>query len=220
MVLGAGTGPTPARNRARHRKSLAHESRRRFSLHHALPPTRTRTRKRRSAFSQVARPLAEGGQYVIWRKNSDVAESAKILGIERQQIRNSMHAHRCHHASVVDLDTGDARRNYDSAPLLMCCFAVGGKREFGFDQSCAFIRLCNRESEPVPISRSSTDVPEFSQILRCVEEVRSAVPKDDPYIAGSFHIRGCPAVRGGAKCSCPPSRTSRASGVFTVDHFA
>jgi hypothetical protein len=28
---GAGTGPTPARNRARHRKSLAYESRLRFS---------------------------------------------------------------------------------------------------------------------------------------------------------------------------------------------
>ncbi len=129
------------------------------------------------AFSQVAAPLAEGGQYVIRRKNSDAAEPAKILGIERQQIRNSVHAHRCHHASVMDLDTGDARRNYDSPPLLMCCFAVGGKREFGFDQSSAFIRLCNRESEPVPISRSSTDVPEFSQILRRVEEVRSLCPK-------------------------------------------
>jgi hypothetical protein len=46
----------------------------------------------------------------------------------------------------MDLNTRDARRNHDSAPLLMCCFAVGGEREFGFDQSSAFIRLCNRES--------------------------------------------------------------------------
>ena len=168
----------------------------------------------------MKKSLAKGGQYVIWRKNSDVTEPAKVLGIERQQIRNSVHAHSGHHSGVMDLNTGDARRNYDFAPLLMCCFAVGGKREFGFDQSCAFIRLCNRESEPVPISRSSADVPEFSQILRRVEKVRSALPKDDPYIAGSFHIRGCPAVRGGAKCSCPPGRTSRASGVLTVDHFA
>jgi hypothetical protein len=28
--------------------------------------------------------LAEGGQDFVWRKNSDAAESAKILGIERQ----------------------------------------------------------------------------------------------------------------------------------------
>ena len=41
-------------------------------------------------------------------------------------------------------------------------------------------------TEPIPISRLDTDVPEFS---------RSA-PKDDAYT-------GCPAVRGGAKCSCP-----------------
>ena len=126
---------------------------------------------------KVARPLAQRPQYVIWRKNSDAGEPAEILGIERQQIRNSVHAHRGHHAGVMDLDTGDARRNHDSAPLLMCRFAVGGKREFGFDQSCALVRLCNRESEPVPISRSSTDVPEFSQVLRRVEEVRSLCPK-------------------------------------------
>jgi len=131
----------------------------------------------RPAFIRMARPLAEGGQYLIRRKNSNAAEPAKVLGIERQQIRNPVHAHSCHHASVMDLDTGDARCNNDSAPLLMCCFAVGGKREFGFDQSCAFIRLGDRESEPVPISRSSADVPEFSQVLGCVEEVRSLCPK-------------------------------------------
>ena len=45
-------------------------------------------------------------------------------------------------------------------------------------------------------------------------------PKDDPYIAESFHIRGCQAVRVGAKCSCPLGRTSWASGVLTIDHFA
>ena len=73
-------------------------------------------------------------------------------------MRNSVHAHRCHYASVMDLDTGNTRCNYGLAPLLMCCFAVGGKREFGFDQSSALIRLCNRESEAVPISRSSTNV--------------------------------------------------------------
>lgn len=50
--------------------------------------------------------------------------------------------------SVMDLDTGDARRNYDFAPLLMCRFVVGGTGEFGFDQRSAFIRFCNRESEP------------------------------------------------------------------------
>ena len=77
----------------------------------------------------------------------------------------------------MDLDTRDARRNYGFPPLLMCCFAIGSKREFGFDQSSAFIRLCNRESEPIPISRSSADIPEFSQVLRCVEEVRSLCPK-------------------------------------------
>jgi hypothetical protein len=37
----------------------------------------------------------------------------------------------------MDLNSRDARRNYDFPPLLMCCFAVGVKREFGFDQSCA-----------------------------------------------------------------------------------
>ena len=121
--------------------------------------------------------LAEGGQHFILRKDSDVAEPAKILDIQRQQIRNSVHAHRCHHASVMDLDTGDACPNYNFAPLLMCCFAVSGKGEFGLDQRCAFIRLCNSEPEPVPISRSSADVPELSQILRCVEEVRSLCPK-------------------------------------------
>ncbi len=123
------------------------------------------------------RLLAGGSQHIIGRKNSDVAESAKILGIERQQIRNSVHPHGCHHACIMDLDTRDARRNHDSAPLLMCCFAIGGKRKLAFDQSCTFIRLCNRVSEPVPISRSSADVPEFSQILRCVEEARSLCPK-------------------------------------------
>ena len=141
----AGTGPTPARNRANILSGCA--------------------------------SLAEGGQDFFWRKNSDAGEAAKVLGIERQQIRNSVHAHRCHHTSVMDLDTGDARCNYDFPPLLMCCFAVGGKREFGFNQSSAFIRLCNGESEPVPISRSSTHVPEFSQILRCIKEVRFLCPK-------------------------------------------
>ena len=87
--------------------------------------------------------LAEGGQHVIRRKNSDAAEPAKILRIERQQIRNSVHVHSSRHPGVMHLDTGDARRDYDPSPLLMCCFAVGGKREFGFDQSGALIRLCN-----------------------------------------------------------------------------
>jgi hypothetical protein len=116
----------------------------------------------RPAFIQMVRPLAEGGQYLIRRKNSNAAESAKVLGIERQQIGDPVHAHRCHHPRVMDLNTRDACRNYYFAPLLMCRFAVSGKREFGFDQSCAFICLCNRKSEPVPISRSGSHVPEFS----------------------------------------------------------
>jgi len=64
--------------------------------------------------------------------------------------------------------------------------------------------------------RSSRILPSFAMCR--IAPLR--VPKDDPYIAGLFHIRGSPAVRGGAECSCPPSRTIRASGVFTVNHFA
>jgi hypothetical protein len=66
---------------------------RRFTIHAA------------KALTKNSLLLAEGSQHVIWRKSSDAAVSAKILGIERQQIRNSVHAHRCHHASVMDLDT-------------------------------------------------------------------------------------------------------------------
>ena len=91
------------------------------------------------------------------------------------------------------------RYNNDSAPLMMCCSAVGGKREFDFDQGCAFIGLCNRESEPVPISRPGADVPEFSQDLRCVEKLRSVRPKtirtfpDDPiFMAASAVVHTTP----------------------------
>lgn len=112
--------------------------------------------------------LAGGFQDFIRRENSDAAEPAKVLGIERQQIRNSMHAHRCHYASVMDLNTRDARRNYDPPPLLMRCFAVGGKRKLGFDQSSAFIRLCNRESEPVPVNPLRTMNP-FAAPVHMIE---------------------------------------------------
>jgi hypothetical protein len=90
--------------------------------------------------------------------NSDAAESAKVLGVERQQIPDSVHAHSGHYWGVMDLYTRDARRNYDSPPLLVSCSAVGRKREFRFDQNSGFIRLSNGESEPVPISQSSTRV--------------------------------------------------------------
>lgn len=56
----------------------------------------------------------------------------------------------------------------------MGCMAIGSKRKFGFDQSCAFIGLCDSETEAIPISRPGTDVPELRQVLRCVEELRAA----------------------------------------------
>ena len=59
-----------------------------------LPPTDRPRRQRRSGRPPFTVPAAntlaknssllEGGQDIIRRKNSDVAEPAKVLGIERQ----------------------------------------------------------------------------------------------------------------------------------------
>jgi hypothetical protein len=76
-------------------------------------------------------------------------------------------------------------------------------------------RIRTRSDQPVECKRLRIQ-PGFAMCRRGP----LPVPKDDPYIAESFHIRGCPAVRGGAKCSCPPGRTSQASGVLSVNHFA
>lgn len=91
----------------------------------------------------------EGSQHFLWRKNRNAAEPSKILDIECEQVPDSMH--RCYQARVMDLDTRDLRCNNDSAPLMMCCFAFGGKRELGFDQGCAFIGLGNREGSPIAL---------------------------------------------------------------------
>jgi hypothetical protein len=59
----------------------------------------------------------------------------------------------------------------------MYSFALGGKRELGFDQGGSFIGLSDRETEPVPIRRPGANVPEFRQVLRSKEKLRPACPK-------------------------------------------
>jgi hypothetical protein len=117
--------------------------------------------KRTTLNSLENKSLAKRSQHLLWRMNGNATESEKISAIKSDQIFDSVHVHSCYQASVMDLNPWNLSCNNDSAPLMMCCFTLSGKGEFGFDQSCTFIGLRDRESEPIPISWTGADIPEF-----------------------------------------------------------
>ena len=54
--------------------------------------------KRTMANARETSRLAKGSQHFLWRKNRNATEPAEILDIERKQVLDFMHMHRCYQA--------------------------------------------------------------------------------------------------------------------------
>jgi hypothetical protein len=60
--------------------------------------------KRTMQNARENKPLAEGSQHFLWRNNHNVTVPTEILAVERKQVPDSMHVHRCYQASVMHLN--------------------------------------------------------------------------------------------------------------------
>ena len=89
-----------------------------------------------------------------------------------------MDVHSRYQTRVMNLHTRYSIGDDNFAPLTMSGFAISGKMELGFDQSCTFICLRNRKSKPIPVCRSRTNIPKLGKVLRGVKEIGTSRPQD------------------------------------------
>ncbi len=107
------------------------------------------------------------------RDGNDFLVSAKVLEVECEKIANLVDVHRCDESSVMNLNTRYPFGDDDSSPFPMSSFAIGDKIKLGLNQTCTFICFRNGKPKSIAAGRSGTNIPEFDQILRRIEKIRT-----------------------------------------------
>jgi hypothetical protein len=132
--------------------------------------------KRAMPNARENKSLAEGSQHLLRRKNRNAAEPAEILDIESEQVPDFLHMHCCYQARHGPgyLRPSLQQRFCATPEVLLLCRR---QERTWLHSGMRVHRLFHSESEAVPITRSRTNVPEFCQVLRWVEKLRSARPK-------------------------------------------
>ena len=73
------------------------------------------------------------------------------------------------------LNSRDADRHNDPSPFAVSYFAVWGETELGFNQGCSLIGFSDRKTKTVALRGAGTNIPEFGQVLRRVEQFRPTI---------------------------------------------
>jgi hypothetical protein len=95
----------------------------------------------------------------------DICVTSEVLFVERQNPADAVYSHCGHQSRVVHLNSGDTAHNQQFAPFLMYGQTVRQQSQLVFKKPRPTIGFLRRKPVPIAVKRTSTSVPEFSNVL-------------------------------------------------------
>jgi hypothetical protein len=101
----------------------------------------------------------------------DVREAVEINGIKRKHTLDRIDAHNGNQPCVIDLDAAHLVSGHDLLPRAVDRRDVRQQRQRFFNVANLLQRLFRRQSQPVPVSGTRGNIPEFSGVLRAKKDL-------------------------------------------------
>ena len=92
--------------------------------------------------------------------------TGEVIGVEGDNLRDSMHLHSCYKPSVVGFLPGNSVVNDEPAPFVIEFWRVTKNGAQFFDAGCYPGGLARREAKPICVHGTSGDRPKFVNVLR------------------------------------------------------